>query len=1261
MKNTHRFLGVVLALFLASIPAFSQGETGRISGGVTDQTGGAISGAAVTVTDVARGLARNLMTDAAGQYTAPNLIAGTYTVQATAAGFQVIQRQNIQVGVGADIRVDLTLQPGAQNQTVTVTGEAPTMNTTNAQTGGTLENKLLEDLPINGGSYRALVSVLPGVTKLPGSGVDDQSTNGGGTEWDNYMLDGLYDVSVWVNQATVGSVTSSGDTTLLPIDAIQEINLVSNPKAEFGYYPGTTIDVGLKSGTNEIHGSAWAFGRDTSFDGRNAFSSPTTGRAPVEFEQFGAVIGGPLKKNKLFYFAAFEGDKYSVGFPLVTTGPSTAHFAASDSKNSFPDAIADINSKHATPPPPPFNGVTTLSTLSLNIAGCDPTNANITSTSGATVALACAHNQFGQLGLFANSGPSNQLPESFLDFGNSNNGLIKIDYKVNEHHAFNAEFYMGDSIDQLPPVSGNSALAAASTQPWWENVFDVYTRTGRVVEIWTPNSNWLNEARVGYDFQDQPNFNSECQNTATIGHAGGPSSYLTTYGLVSGADVINGQQGCGFPTISISGFQSKLDNTSLRLGGGRDLQFTDNVSYSRGKHQFKWGYNLRKQCLCLESKNGTAGFGNLTFGSSGFAAFTGANPIESFLVGDISSEQILPAVGSIRNVHYNMMAAFFQDDWRVNSKLTFNLGIRWEGETPARDSGGQLGNFDPTTASGMVQSNQLWPWQSNFAPHIGVAYDISGKGTTVIRAGGSMASVYQSMISWTSLASDAPQAMPTGALLVEPDGVTTVQGPGNIKTFLANSQPVTNANGVVTGALPWTAGTAIFSPSSFVAKCGNGLASTSNPAITNPGTCTLYGAYPNYKLPYVSTWNLSVQHAFNASLTLNVAYVGTHGTNLNLDGDINAPSPGITGGSNELKRRAFYTAANNGFGASFPWFGPAVFNFNGGRSDYNGLQLTLAKRVTHGLTFTAGYTFSHALGSGSGANPAVSNVNDLHSEYGNMPIDFRNRFTLTTSYIIPGRKAPLQMLEGWTIVSNLTLMGSPAITASSSTTFDTSGTGVGLDRWNITGNPDAMSKVIGGAAPAPCYGVPNSKFAVTGCTTVAAGAAGSFVGTSAFVANMPAACIAGALADSPSGGGANNSTVTVQSTTSLATSNGYNGLAQLAELGCYFVNGTAITPPAQGTFGDMAPGMLRPGASGGFKNWDIAVHKDWKIKERFTTQFRAEFFNVINRTNYFLPSSALASPGQFGESFSTPDIGKGVPVTGLGGPRIMQLAVKILW
>ncbi len=164
VRKTAQALAAMIAVLLLCLPLFSQGgETGRISGTVTDQTGGAVAGATVTVTDVARGLSRTLTADTAGLYAAANLIPGAYTVRVEAKGFQALERQNIDVGVGSDNRVDLTLQPGEQTQTITVTGEAPTMNTTNAQTGGTLENNLLANLPINGGSYRNIVQVLPGV------------------------------------------------------------------------------------------------------------------------------------------------------------------------------------------------------------------------------------------------------------------------------------------------------------------------------------------------------------------------------------------------------------------------------------------------------------------------------------------------------------------------------------------------------------------------------------------------------------------------------------------------------------------------------------------------------------------------------------------------------------------------------------------------------------------------------------------------------------------------------------------------------------------------------------------------------------------------------------------------------------------------------------------------------------------------------------------------------------------------------------------
>jgi hypothetical protein len=1241
--KTARFVGLALGLLFACIPAFPQGETGRISGVVTDQTGGAVVGAAVTVLDVARGETRTLTTDGAGQYTAPNLIPGLYTVRGEAKGFSTFERQNVTVGVGGDIHVDIILQPGEQAQTVTVTAEIPQINTTNAETGGTMQDNLLQALPINGGSYRGIIDKLPGVVKNPSGSVADQSTNGGDSAWDNYMLDGLYDVSVWMNFPTVGSNTTSGDTTLLPLDAIEEINLIENPKAEYGYFPGVTVDVGLKSGTNQIHGSAWAFGRGTAFDAKNAFT-PGANALPAEFEQFGAVVGGPIKKDKIFYFAAYEGAREDVGYNFSVTAPSSQ--AGLGAGLSIPDAIAAINTAMGKSTPG-----AALSTLSLNIAGCDATNPNIHSTTNTVVATACAHNQYGSPNLWGNVGQlgSSSFVESPPDFGGSNNGLFKIDYKINDHHAFNAEYYMGDSVQQLP---NTAQIGSIPTEPWWEEIFGVYTRTGRVVEIWTPNSSWLNEIRGGYDFQDQPEYNSECGvSGSTVGMAGGPASYLTSYGFDSGTVAFNGQQGCGFPEVTLTGFTGTLDGIGTRQGGGRDLQFSDVVSYTRGKHQFKWGYNLRKQCLCLEAKDTANATGVIGFGKSGDAAFTGANPLEDFLAGDPSSEAILYAQTAVRNVHFNSMALFLQDDWRIMPKLTLNLGFRWEGETPGRATNGQLGNFNPFAISGMVQSNQMWGFQSSPSPHLGFAYDLTGKGTTVVRGGGSIAYAGPAMTAWTTSTSDSFQQEPTGATLYYANG-TSIAGPGNITSILTTKTP-TAVGGVIVPAtaLPWAASvpSGVDNPiwtaaSVSTAACGNGLqVPGSSPAVFNPPTCSLYGDYPSYKLPYVETWNLSAQHAFTPSITLNVAYVGTHGTDLLLTGDINEPTPGVAGASAEQLRRTFYTAANNGYGDNYPWFGKATFNFNGGTSNYNGLQVTFSSRAYHGLAFNAGYTWSHALQSVANLYNLPNPTYGGATNYGNAAVDFRQRFTLTASYNLPGRKSPLQMLEGWSLSSVILILTPASVTASESG-IDTSGTGEG-DEWNLYGSAKDFDALIGAVTHVPCYAVTGSKFAGGGCTVVAS------------VGLMPASCLAEANLEMPSPAG-----VTGTNTT---------GMGQLAAVGCYVAgpnNRSAIVPPSQGTFGTMQPGELRNAAAGGYKNWDLSLQKNWLIKERVTAQFRAEAFNMLNRVDYSTPGSYgvlagndLSQPTVFGTSQATDDISKGNPLTGPGGPRLVQLGLKFIF
>lgn len=341
---------LMLAL-LSSVPVFAQANYGRIDGTITDQTGGAIVGSTVTVTDVQRGVSRTLVSDSAGAYSAPNLIPGTYTVRAEFKGFSTVDRQDILLETGKDVRVDLSLQPGEQTQTVTVTGEPPAVDTTNAQLSGTIENQAIADLPINGRQYRTLLTLTPGMLATPGTANNKQmGYNNTRPEDLVYLLDGLYSVNPHAGTPTIGGNTAGGgpdQSTILPVDAIQEINVVGNPKAEYGWKPGAQVILGLKSGTNGLHGTAFAFGRDDAFDAKNPFLSPTQPKAAEELEQFGGSIGGPIKKDKLFYFGSYEGQRFLVGTPKQIQEPTTAPGFGTGS--SFPDAISDmVNVRHLT-------------------------------------------------------------------------------------------------------------------------------------------------------------------------------------------------------------------------------------------------------------------------------------------------------------------------------------------------------------------------------------------------------------------------------------------------------------------------------------------------------------------------------------------------------------------------------------------------------------------------------------------------------------------------------------------------------------------------------------------------------------------------------------------------------------------------------------------------------------------------------------------------------------------------------------------------
>jgi hypothetical protein len=346
------FCGVCSVLLLA-LPVAAQSTAGRVLGTVTDQSGAAVAGATVVVSDVQRGSTRTLTTDASGDYVAAELIPGTYKIHVESKGFKKVERPNVVIEVASDVRADFTLQPGQVSETVVVTEDVALVNTTSSTLGGTLSNQEINDLPLSGRNYENLLQLRPGVMRYPGGGFSTTSANGLRAEDNAYFVEGLFNSEPYSGQAIINGAGIAGDSaTILPIDSIQEFNVQQNPPAEYGWKPGAVVNVGLKSGTNKLHGSAFGFGRDGVMDARNYFNASPSPKLTRTLEQFGGSLGGPIIKDKVFFFGAYEGQRYNVGNSYGgVTSPSMMHLApngtcsfgfAGDCVNSIPDAIADI-------------------------------------------------------------------------------------------------------------------------------------------------------------------------------------------------------------------------------------------------------------------------------------------------------------------------------------------------------------------------------------------------------------------------------------------------------------------------------------------------------------------------------------------------------------------------------------------------------------------------------------------------------------------------------------------------------------------------------------------------------------------------------------------------------------------------------------------------------------------------------------------------------------------------------------------------------
>ena len=1138
-------LTAIIALFVPTVS--SQTANGRIQGSVRDQTDAALGGATVTVTDTQRGVSRALTTDASGEYNAPNLVPGVYAVRAEAKGFKTVERRGIGVEVARELRVDMVLQPGDTSVTVNVTEEAALVDSTSAVLGGTLSNQTINDLPLQGRNFTNLLQLRPGVANYIGGGAWTQSTNGLRPEHNVYIVDGLDDIEPFSALSVVNDTPIAGDSSsVLPIDAIQEFNTQENPKAEYGWKPGAIVNVGIKSGTNTVHGSAYAFGRDDAMDARNPFIPSNLPKQVVNLEQYGATVGGPIRKDKIFFFGGYESQTADIGNAFLQTVPTTA--AVGSARWSLTDACQAVLKAGKTPNP-----------LSLAMAGLN---------SSCGVADPKAN-------LFQAATDANVL-EDPVSSNTMRNFVVKIDDHINDHNSVSGSYFFGNNT--------GLAVGGAITQDYWRDKIHTRSQLGGGSWVWTPTSNLVNEVKFGFNRTYQPTLPGDCD------QIGQPSySYLHT-----------GAQSCGFPFIQFTGFSGKMGcckNFPKYQGPDTSLTGADVISYLRGRHAFKFGGELRK--MIYNGATYRAGRGVFWFANStqtqNTVSPTCTNPpctttipaLQNFMAGAPQKGQVL--VGDpVRHLDSWNTAAYFQDDWRVLNRLTLNLGLRYEYTTPISEANNLLGNFDP--AQGLVQvgkqiSQPYHGDHNNFAPRFGFAWDVTGKGSTVVRGGGSIMYVlegYNMFVSQqgTNAVTTGLNTVPTGAVLSGVGGVS-VASPGN----MAVGSPT------ITGSqLNWSLAGPIFP--------------TGQISCSPTAPCPMMGINQNIRNAYVEAWNVGIQHSFTSALSLDLTYVGNHGVKLWGLTDMNQPPFGS--GANLQIARPYYS--------KFPYLSNINYMTNLDGSNYHGLQATLTQRPWHGLSYTMGFTWSHALDivSNDWNTNVPTNSFNPGLDYGPSNFDMRERYTMSLTYALPEKKGFGQMLQGWRLNSVLNVQSALPWSVVDSAD-DYAGTGEIVDRWNFFGNPADFSGM--GAVPIAW-----------------------FPGKATATQNPNPACVAKAAAIG-------------------ATSTFNSG-------GCFVRGSSMLLPPAAGTIGNLSRNMFR---GNGHLLWDMSVTKNWKFNERITGQFRLEGFNILNHTQYANPmfngagGNDPTNTAGFGAAPTTPDVANNDAQIGSGADRSIQLGFKIIF
>ena len=945
MKRSFALLCLALVSCLLPRHLAAQAVSGTILGVVKDSSGAAMPGATVTLVQTETGLTRTVQTDPKGEYTAPSLPTGTYTVSAEISGFKKVSLSNVRLGVDQKVRMDMTLELGQMSEVVTIQAETPLVQGNSSELGTTISDIQIETLPLNGRNFVSLTRTIPGVLRpIPGGNIDGGgslawragsgfSANGQRPRDNNYLLDGVDNNETWLQTVV-----------LFPsVEALDEFKMqTSTYSAEFGKSLGGVVNIQIKSGANRVRGDLYDFERNDKLDANNFFNNRAGRKKPAyKQHQFGATLGGPIIKDQTFFFVDYQGLRIDQGQTYLSTVPSQLMRQGNFSE------INRVIYDPLTHQPFPGNIIPS--------DRFDPASVKI---------LQQLYPEPNTAGSKAGNGqPINNYLINPSTTRQDNQGDVKIDHSFSgNNHAFVR--YSIQKTHRIQPATLPHGDAGATFGAGEGNI---KAQGLALNDTHSFSPNFLNEFRFGW--------NSVKFFMTSIDYGTNPAAAVGIPGINLNPSTSAMTQ-LGFQNIRNLGANS---NQPL-ITNQNDFQVFDSVTRVSGKHTMKAGGSLTlrsREILNADTIVGNFGFNNnLTSSCAGITS--GCTPlantgfdVASFLLGYASSKTRNLFDAKTYTEKRPEWSAYVQDDIRATSKLTLNLGLRWDLYVPWVEVDDRQSNFDVTTGKFVVASpdavmggikvgRYLQTYsKKDFGPRFGFAYDVTGNGKTIVRGG---VGVY-----WNFT-------------------------PGGTSSSKAQNPPFLQST-----ALSTTFGTTL--------RVSDGLPPPPGVDPNRPPAGSTRSIFDvNFRDAYSTNFNFNVQRQLGRNYMIEVAYAGSRARQMVIKLNPNQARP-VLGVTNPDVNRPFFKVD--------PLLKDVQQSASAGFMNYNGLLVKFQRRFANGFSFMNSYTWGLVMDLASDNEANVVNVYDLNYNRGPSDYDIKHTFVSNFIYALPFGKN--HKLGGWQV------------------------------------------------------------------------------------------------------------------------------------------------------------------------------------------------------------------------------------------------------